>query len=298
MISIGNKQNTIKILVTALLASKKAGEAILEVYNSDFTIDYKVDRSPLTLADRRAHEIIAKELAPSTISTFPVLSEEGRNIPYEERRDWKYFWLVDPLDGTKEFIHRNGEFTVNIAFIHKNRPVLGVIYIPVKDTFYFGVEGVGAYKLEKSTTVMSSLKVKDESIKFFDGIIQASENLHKRKDIPVFEEQAQRITVIGSRSHMSKETENYMQNLKEKRGEVHFIPAGSSLKFCLMAEGKADVYPRFGPTMEWDTAAGQAIVEQAGCEVLSIETSEPLRYNKENLLNPNFVVHKTVRRIK
>jgi 3'(2'), 5'-bisphosphate nucleotidase len=208
---------------------------------------------------------------------LPILSEEGRDIPYDERKGWKYFWLVDPLDGTKEFIKRNGEFTVNIALMHRNKPVLGVIYVPVTDTFYFAAVSIGAYKLTDTKIVTDNMSV--------------DELLDKSQKLPISASNKKApLTIIGSRSHGTKEFSEFVEHEKEKHGEVEIISAGSSLKFCLVAEGTADVYPRFGPTMEWDTAAGQAIVEQAEGSVIDIQTREPLGYNKRNLLNPFFIV--------
>ncbi|MBI5633111.1 MAG: 3'(2'),5'-bisphosphate nucleotidase CysQ [Nitrospirae bacterium] len=263
------------VLPELLRVSHEAGAAILDVYNSDFAVEQKDDRSPLTLADRRSHEIIADRLASLQAFNLPILSEEGRTISYDERKGWNIFWLVDPLDGTKEFVKRNGEFTVNIALIQNGQPILGVIYIPVKNIFYFAAEDLGAYKLENSSM---------RSLNSLEVILNASVML------PHITHHASRITVISSRSHMSPETEQFINDLKTRYHEVDFLAAGSSLKFCLIAEGRADVYPRFGPTMEWDTAAGQAIVEQAGGRVLRAGSQEPLFYNKEDLLNPSFIV--------
>jgi 3'(2'), 5'-bisphosphate nucleotidase len=268
-----------ELILTTLLAAKRAGEAILEVYGSDFAVEQKDDKSPLTLADKRSHEIIM-DVLEQTITvddcTVPVLSEEGRGIPFDERKEWEYFWLVDPLDGTKEFVKRNGEFTVNIALIHKHKPVLGIIYIPVKDVFYFAAKDFGTYKLENSENLVDNLSIK--------------ELLDKSQRLPLTDNNESSITVIGSRSHTSEEFSEFVKLLNEKYGKVEFISSGSSLKLCLVAEGRADVYPRFGPTMEWDTAAGQAIVEQAEGRVMEVQTREPLRYNKEDLLNPFFIV--------
>lgn len=270
-------------LIPGLLsASLKAGEAILEIYESDFTFEQKEDKTPLTLADKQSHQIITGYLNRS--AGFPVLSEEGKNIPFSQRKDWEYFWLVDPLDGTKEFIKKNGEFTVNIALIFREKPVVGIVYIPVKKTFYFGAAGTGAYKLVQDREVASLVNDAGGSSSkvLFDKIMNRAVRL------PV-ENKKKGFTVIGSRSHMSVDTEDYVNKLKEKHGEIDFISAGSSLKFCLVAEGKADVYPRFGPTMEWDTAAGQVLVEQAGGTVINAESGTSLKYNKENLLNPYFI---------
>ena len=268
-----------KLILTTILAAKRAGEAILEVYDSDFAVEQKDDKSPLTLADKRSHEIIEKVLEQTITvnnSTVPILSEEGKEIPYDERIKWEYFWLVDPLDGTKEFIKRNGEFTVNIALIHKHKPVLGIIYIPVKDVFYFAAINFGAYKLENSGILTENLSIE--------------ELIDKSQKLPLNSNDKTTLTVIGSRSHTSEEFTEFVKQLNQKHENVEFISSGSSLKLCLVAEGKADVYPRFGPTMEWDTAAGQAIVEQAKGTVMETETNEPLSYNKSNLLNPFFIV--------
>ena len=268
-----------KLILTTILAAKRAGEAILEVYDSDFAVEQKDDKSPLTLADKRSHEIIENVLEQTVTannSTVPILSEEGKEIPYDERIKWEYFWLVDPLDGTKEFIKRNGEFTVNIALIHKHKPVLGIIYIPVKDVFYFATINFGAYKLENSSILTEDLSIE--------------ELIDKSQKLPLNSNDKTTLTVIGSRSHTSEEFTEFVKQLNQKHENVEFISSGSSLKLCLVAEGKADVYPRFGPTMEWDTAAGQAIVEQAKCTVMEAETNEPLNYNKSNLLNPFFIV--------
>ena len=268
-----------KLILTTILAAKRAGEAILEVYDSDFAVEQKDDKSPLTLADKRSHEIIEKILEQTVTvnnSTVPILSEEGKEIPYDERIKWEYFWLVDPLDGTKEFIKRNGEFTVNIALIHKHKPVLGIIYIPVKDVFYFAAINFGAYKLENSGILTENLSIE--------------ELIDKSQKLPLNSNDKTTLTVIGSRSHTSEEFTEFVKQLNQKHENVEFISSGSSLKLCLVAEGKADVYPRFGPTMEWDTAAGQAIVEQAKGTVMEAETNEPLNYNKSNLLNPFFIV--------
>jgi 3'(2'), 5'-bisphosphate nucleotidase len=268
-----------KLILATLHAAKRAGEAILEVYDSDFAVEQKDDKSPLTLADKKSHEIIMDALEQTTTvnnSTAPVLSEEGRDIPYNERKKWEYFWLVDPLDGTKEFVKRNGEFTVNIALIHKHKPVLGIIYVPVKDVFYFAAINFGTYKFENSKTITDNLSIK--------------ELIGKSQRLPLNNNHKTSLTVIGSRSHTSEEFSEFVKRLEAKYGNVKFISSGSSLKLCIVAEGKADVYPRFGPTMEWDTAAGQAIVEQADGSVMDMQTREPLRYNKDNLLNPFFIV--------
>jgi 3'(2'), 5'-bisphosphate nucleotidase len=261
-------------LTTAITAALTGGKEIMNIYqNADFGVEMKADNSPLTLADKAADKVIKQLLSETNI---PILSEEGREIPYEERRAWQQFWLVDPLDGTKEFIKRNGEFTVNIALIDRNTPVMGVIYVPVKEELYFAEKTLGAYKVfdVKEFTSMEALLQQAEQLP-----LEGSSNRSA-------------FTVVASRSHMSLETETFIQSLKEKHGGIETISRGSSLKFCMVAEGVADVYPRFAPTMEWDTGAGHAIAQISGATVFNHETRQPLRYNKDNLLNPWFVVER------
>ncbi|MDQ0162537.1 3'(2'),5'-bisphosphate nucleotidase CysQ [Aeribacillus alveayuensis] len=259
-------------LIDLLKISLDAGKEILQVYANDFDVESKEDQSPLTLADKKSHETIVKGLS-SLYPDIPVLSEEGKSIPYDTRKEWDYLWLVDPLDGTKEFIKRNGEFTVNIALIEEGKPVVGMIYAPVLDTAYFAKKDIGSFKLENVSTV----EVQDDL---------ALVNVSVRLPLEIKKE---KVSVVASRSHLSPETEEYINQIKEKYGEIEITSAGSSLKLCLVAEGKADVYPRFAPTMEWDTAAGQAIVERSDGVVLNIETGVNLTYNKENLLNSWFI---------
>lgn len=257
-------------LELALEASIEAGRKILEVYDTSFSVELKDDKSPLTLADRESHSTIMNDLS---LTNLPVLSEEGRSIPYAERKNWKQFWLVDPLDGTKEFIKRNGEFTVNIALIEDQRPVIGIIYAPVLKLLYFASTELGAFmKQGVSAAYPGHAALVHNATK-----LDASRN-------PV------QFTVVASRSHFSPETEAFVQDLKADHPDLTFISRGSSLKLCLVAEGAANIYPRLGPTMEWDTAAGQAIVECAGGRVLEHKSGLPLKYNKENLLNPWFIV--------
>ncbi|MBN2439753.1 MAG: 3'(2'),5'-bisphosphate nucleotidase CysQ [Spirochaetales bacterium] len=266
-----------------IIAALEAGKAIIKVYESDFSVEYKADSSPLTLADKQAHTII-KEYLTTGDDVFPVLSEEGRCIPFEERKNWEMLWIVDPLDGTKEFVNRNGEFTVNIALIQKTKPVLGVIYSPVLDKLYFGCKGKGAYVITEASNRFSSISgVKEIPI---ETIIEYAQKL------PIKNKKGNNttLTIIASRSHFSGETEEYVNSLKESYSNIELISAGSSLKMCLIAEGKAHIYPRFAPTMEWDTAAGQAIVEASGGRVVLHDSEEKLAYNKENLLNPWFIV--------
>lgn len=265
-----------KYVMAAIDAALKAGEKILSIYEdpkSDFEIERKADNSPLTIADRKAHEAIVAILNETP---FPVLSEEGKHMDYAVRRGWDTLWIVDPLDGTKEFIKRNGEFTVNIALVQNAVPVMGVIYVPVKKELYFAVEGTGAYKCS------GIVGLEDEGVTL-------QQMIEKSERMPLADARDHFIAV-ASRSHLTPETETYIADLKKKHGNVELISSGSSIKICLVAEGKADVYPRFAPTMEWDTAAGHAIARAAGMEVYQAGKEEPLRYNKEDLLNPWFVV--------
>jgi 3'(2'), 5'-bisphosphate nucleotidase len=242
--------------------ARAAGAAIMEIYDGDHAVEFKDDKSPLTAADKAAHRVIVaglEELTPD----IPILSEEGRDIPYEVRKKWSCFWLVDPLDGTKEFIKRNGEFTVNIALIERQKPVFGVVYVPVPDTLYWGGQELGAWRQEGQGP---------------------AETIRVREPDP-----AKGLTVVMSRSHPSPELEEYLKTIQV----VDAISVGSSLKLCTVAEGRADLYPRLGPTMEWDTAAGQAVVEGAGGGVKNTEGT-PLAYNKQNLLNPYFIVKGSV----
>lgn len=259
-----------KHLKTAIEASLKAGEVIMQVYDTAFDVEIKDDKSPLTEADKKANDIINSFLKSTPI---PIISEENRQIDYSTRKDWETCWIVDPVDGTKEFIKRNGEFTVNIALVKNGKPELGVIYVPATKTLYFAdVKGFHAYK--------SELKSHNTTI---ENVLQNAEKLKSKNP-------TSKIEVVGSRSHMSQETLEFVEALKARGNEVKIVSKGSSLKFCLVAEGNADIYPRFAPTMEWDTAAGQAICNAVGVEVISEDTKEPLLYNKENLLNPWFVV--------
>ncbi|GAB4314842.1 MAG: 3'(2'),5'-bisphosphate nucleotidase CysQ [Bacteroidales bacterium] len=260
------------LLSLSIQAALEAGKEILTVYSgSDFEVDFKSDNSPLTLADRRAHQAIVNHLNKTS---FPVLSEEGRSIPYEERSGWKTFWMVDPLDGTKEFIKRNGEFTVNIALIESGIPVMGVIYVPVKRTLYFASSDTGSCRVEE---------VAADDQRSLEELRKAGQKLPVKNGKSSF-------VVVGSKSHMTPETETFIGEIRKEHPEAEILSRGSSLKLCMVAEGAADIYPRFAPTMEWDVAAGHAIARFAGKKVFRHDTGEELRYNKENLLNPWFIV--------
>jgi 3'(2'), 5'-bisphosphate nucleotidase len=270
-------ENFHKQLALAIHAAVEAGKRIMNVYEGDLEIELKNDNSPLTLADRESHNEIVSRLETSGL---PVLSEEGRNISYEERKGWKQFWLIDPLDGTKEFIKRNGEFTVNIALIHNGKPELGVIYVPATDILYFASPATGSYIKRQALKAVESLAGENT---FINRLVTIS---HK---LPV-DYKGRKFTAVASRSHLSPETESFISELMKQHGNVSLISKGSSLKICLVAEGSADVYPRLAPTMEWDTAAGQAIAVNAGCSVLRYDNRSEVTYNKSDLLNPFFIV--------
>ncbi len=289
-------------------AAIRAGSEILKIYDQDFEVEFKADESPLTSADKAAHEIIIQALEQTP---YPVLSEESAEIPYEERKGWKTYWLVDPLDGTKEFIKKNGEFTVNIALIEDGEPTLGVVYVPVLETLYCGMLDVGCG--------MSAWKATDCVGKSVDDVVKSAISLPLISDL---RSPTSGLRVVASKSHCNDETRAFIADLEEKYGKTELVSRGSSLKLCMVAEGSADIYPRIAPTMEWDTAAAHAVVKAAGGEVFEYdstivasaylsETSDvecgkapptshlppstnqslrPLHYNKQNLLNPHFVV--------
>ncbi len=233
----------------------EASVVIMEIYNKDFSVEYKDDKSPLTEADLKSNEIICnslKELYPN----IPIMSEENKQTPYKQRKDWEYYFCVDPIDGTKEFVKKNGEFTINIALMENNIPVLGVVYAPAINTMYSAKKGEGAFK--NST----KLPIKRDDEKYI---------------------------IVASKSHMSEKTQEYIDSINTSK-DKELISMGSSLKLCLVAEGSADCYPRIAPTMEWDTAAADAIVRESGKMTYQFETSLPIVYNKMDLLNPNFLV--------
>jgi 3'(2'), 5'-bisphosphate nucleotidase len=271
-------------LTTSLLAAIEAGKAIQEIYHTTFQVEYKKDHSPLTLADKTAHDIIVKHLLEIGI---PILSEEGKAISFQERRGWKTLWIVDPLDGTKEFIKRNGEFTVNIALVKEGIPIMGAVYAPDRDLLYFARQDLGAYKIADPEIVSEYQRgIKTDRITLED-ILKTAQQLR-----PVYQKERP-YTIVGSRSHATPDLEQFVADKRAAFGEVDFIPAGSSLKICLVAEGRADIYPRLAPTMEWDTAAGHAVAAYAGARIYEYESGNTLTYNKENLLNPWFVVERT-----
>ncbi len=266
-----------ELLMNALKAALAAGNAILEVYGKpSLKRDIKEDATPVTEADRAAHSLIMDILLPLGL---PVLSEEGIRIAFDERKEWETFWLVDPLDGTKEFLRKNGEFTVNIALIRKNAPVAGILYAPLADLMYFAGAGSGAFRVE-------------EFKRKWPGISELRELQLQSRSLPL-ETTGNAFRVVASRSHRNRQTRKYIRTLKKMQPGLELVSRGSALKFCLVAEGSADIYPRFGPTWEWDTAAGQAIAEAAGCRVTLQDGQSSLSYNKESLLNPWFIVSRS-----
>jgi 3'(2'), 5'-bisphosphate nucleotidase len=255
-------------LSLALNAAFKAGEQIMKVYlTDDFEVENKQDNSPLTKADRLSHEIIEGFLINTGL---PIISEEGKDLSHEERKNWNTFWMIDPIDGTKEFIKKNGEFTVNIALIESGQPILGVVFAPALKMIYFAEKNNGSFKVEDINcfTELNS--------KVFINLGEA-----------VYPEV---YTLVVSKSHMNKETQDFVEKKKQEYGIIESKAFGSSLKICKVAEGSANCYPRFGPTMEWDTAAAHAIAVFAGCTILKADSNEQISYNKENLLNPYFIV--------
>lgn len=264
-------------LSAAIAAALDAGRAIMAIYDApdtDWGVERKADNSPLTRADREAHAIIARRLTEA--SSLPLLSEEGSHAPYAERSAWATLWLVDPLDGTKEFIKRNGEFTVNIALVHEGEPVAGVVYAPATDTLYFGAQGAGAYRVERAAEAATT---------------QWGELAGRGRRLPLGDPH-EGFVVVASRSHPSPETEAFIAEARRLHGDVRTVASGSSIKICLVAEGTADAYPRLAPTMEWDTAAADAVARAAGARVAGAESGAPLRYNKADLHNPHFVVRR------
>ncbi|MDC7995370.1 3'(2'),5'-bisphosphate nucleotidase CysQ [Altibacter sp. HG106] len=256
-------------LETAITAAIAGGKEIMSVYNSSFEVEHKEDDSPLTQADKNANAVINTFLTETPI---PIISEENKQTDYAERKDWTQCWIVDPLDGTKEFIKRNGEFTVNIALVEAGSPVVGVIYVPVFKTLYFTNEtGTQAFKAE--------LETEHESVA---EIMNLATPLQPQRPNGI-------VKIVGSRSHLNDDTRAFIAEVEAEQ-EVEIVSKGSSLKFCLVAEGNAHIYPRYAPTMEWDTAAGQAICQAVGVSVLNAKTQAPMKYNKEHLLNDYFIV--------
>ncbi|NND88371.1 MAG: 3'(2'),5'-bisphosphate nucleotidase CysQ [Flavobacteriaceae bacterium] len=261
-----------KYLKTAIQAAIEAGAAIMQVYETPFDVELKEDDSPLTQADKKANDVINRYLETTP---FPIISEENKQTDYSTRKDWDQCWIVDPLDGTKEFVKRNGEFTVNIALIKDEQTLLGVIYVPVSKTLYFtAADAKKAFKIQLTSDTMD-----------IDTILTQANEIQ-----PEDPSENSPLKIVGSRSHLNEDTKAFISEKEKRKAGVEIVSKGSSLKFCLVAEGDAHMYPRFAPTMEWDTAAGQAICQAVGIQVIDQETGAPLKYNRENLLNPHFLV--------
>ena len=277
---IGNITEFIKSNSTTLIdISIKAGQKIQEVAESSFEIYNKEDSSPVTEADNRSNEIIMNGLQELRFqgNQIPVLSEEGVDIPYSERKGWDIFWCVDPLDGTKEFINKRDSYTTNIALIVNRKPVAGFVYLPAQDILYWGLEGYGALRIDKASEEKSCTeKIGQKNI---------NSDLSELK-------------IVASLSHLNEKTKSIIDKAKTTYDNVSLVQAGSSLKFCFVADGSADLYPRLAPTMEWDTAAADAVCRASGCHVLNVDTLQPLLYNKENLLNPCIITSANLELIK
>ena len=285
-----SQQQLLELRTPLLNIARHAGARIMAVYDAgELHIEHKPDNSPLTPADRNAHDAILQGLSDLT-PEVPILSEEGQHLPFSERQRWQMFWLVDPLDGTKEFIKRNGEFTVNIALVENGEPVLGIVYAPDARIAWVGSRAGSAVTSGDSG---HSLKLSD-----VDPTQTTAEIDPDTAGVPISvkNRDSDRAVIVASRSHMNDQTRNFIEEVSGQFTDVELITSGSSIKLCLVAEGRADLYPRYAPTMEWDTAAGHAIVRAAGGDVYRVDGTseathpmEPLGYNKENLLNPWFV---------
>ena len=251
-----------EIINQVINIAKEAGAKILEVYEDidNFNIETKDDKSPLTRADKEANKIICNGLE-SLHPKWPIISEENKSVSYDIRNEYTFFWMVDPLDGTKEFIKRNGEFTVNIALIFNGRSIAGVVYAPVLDEMFYAIKNQGAFRI--------------------------TNNVEQRLSASTYQPQDENLSIVCSRSHLNDATQSFIDRYKEPQK----VSKGSSLKFLILASGDAHIYPRLAPTMEWDTAAAQIILEEAGGKVLRADTGEPVYYNKEDLLNPHFIAY-------
>lgn len=251
---------------------RKAGNEILKVYSgNDFQVETKSDKTPLTIADKKSNDVIVNKLS-LVLPAIPILSEESKKTPFQIRKEWEYLWIVDPLDGTKEFIKKNGEFSINLALVKDSIPVFGILYLPVKDILFYAAKGYGAYKQDNSgrfTRILNNKKCEE-----YEQITDSPKR------------------IIISRSHYTVETQQFVEEIKKQFSKVQLLSVGSAMKIAYLAEGKADIYPRLAPTMEWDIAAGQIILEESGGEILDFYEKIPLIYNKENLRNPWFVAYK------
>jgi 3'(2'), 5'-bisphosphate nucleotidase len=250
----------------------RAGNEIIKVYQSnDFQVEMKSDKTPLTIADKNSNHVIVDGLK-KIFPKIPILSEESKKTPFQTRKEWEYLWIIDPLDGTKEFIKKNGEFSINLALVKDGIPIFGILYLPVKDTLYYAAKGYGAYKKDNS------------------GRFKRLFNSDEDKEYEQIADSQKRIII--SRSHYTEETQQFVKEIEKQFSKVQLISVGSAMKIAYLAEGKADIYPRLAPTMEWDIASGQIILEESGGKILDFYKKTPLIYNKEDLRNPWFVAYK------
>jgi 3'(2'), 5'-bisphosphate nucleotidase len=263
-----------ELLKLAVKAALMAGEEVLAIYNTDFAVETKADDTPVTIADKASGKCISNVLSESQI---PIISEEEDICDYNIRKNWSQVWIVDPLDGTKEYIKRNGEFAINIALVEDEKPIIGIIYAPVTHDIYFASNQLGSFKITQHDLIYELTKKN-----IADNLFEFGKRLPLQKTPKTY-------TLVASRSHLSKDVNDRIKQLKNLYGEVDVISVGSSIKQCWVAEGKAHEYPRYGLTMEWDTAAGQCILEMAGCELVDLETQLPMSYNKPNMRNNFFV---------
>jgi 3'(2'), 5'-bisphosphate nucleotidase len=263
-----------ELLRLAVSAALKAGEKVLTIYNTDFHVETKSDNTPVTLADKTSGRCITSILEASGI---PVISEEEQVEDFSIRKNWKRVWIVDPLDGTKEYVKRNGEFAINIALVEDNQPVIGVIYAPVFKDIYFACRDTGSYKITQNDVIIELTKQN-----LPDNLFEYARRLPIQRLPKTY-------TVVASRSHLSREVNERLEKLRNLYGTVDMINVGSAIKQCWVAEGKAHEYPRYGTTMEWDTAAGQCILEESGKQLIDLSTGRPMRYNKPDMLNSYFI---------
>ena len=263
--------NNPEVVLDILNIAIDAGKEILKIYKKNFNVDFKADNSPITEADINSNNLIKKRLIEIE-KNIPILTEESL-VNWKTRREWKKYWLIDPLDGTKEFVNRNGEFTVNISLIENNLPIFGVIYAPEKSLLYYGIKNNGSYKLITQDNINT---------------------LSEFKKININNNTTSNIKIIGSRSHSNKDFQIWVE---KNFSQYELISIGSSLKLCFLAEGTADIYPRLGPTSEWDIAAGHIILEEAGGKLKSFDNTDILYNTKENIINPNFLAYGNVSKL-
>ncbi|MFW5792906.1 MAG: 3'(2'),5'-bisphosphate nucleotidase CysQ [Bacteroidota bacterium] len=272
MQSILDSQELYNSFEIAVNAALNAGEEVIKIYAQDFHEEIKDDGTPITIADKKANSCILDNLKKTKL---PVVSEESRIADYNERKNWDYYWLIDPIDGTKEFINKNGEFTINIALMKKDSPIAGIIFVPAINQLYFGVDNAGSYSIEIDNKNISYLSLQ--------------KLLSTSKKLTTPESPTNIYNIAVSRSHLNNRTKSFIEKIKTKSTQINLIETGSSLKFCRLCEGICNIYPRYGKTFEWDIAAGHAILAANGGELYDVNTLKPLKYNKTEMLNPYFM---------